>query len=366
MNKIRIIISGGGTGGHIFPALAIARAIEKKHKNVDFLFVGAKDRMEMQKIPAEGYKIIGLWISGLQRKFDLRNLLFPIKVLFSLYSAKKIIKDFKPHLAIGTGGYASAPLIYAASKLSIPTLIQEQNSFPGITNKILGKYVNKICVAYEKMERFFPLKKMIFTGNPIRKNILGFRELQKGDINLFNINKSKETVLILGGSLGAFSINNAIVKSLNTLKDSGVNIIWQTGISYFEKATNLIEKHNIKNIYVCSFIKEMDQAYALSDIIVSRAGAIAISELCYVGKPVILVPSPNVAENHQFKNAQSLVNKNAAVIVKDAESSRKLVRVMLDLIKNNDLRNSLTKNINKLSVSDAADKIASIALKLIK
>ena len=366
MNKIRIIISGGGTGGHIFPALAIARAIEKKHKNVDFLFVGAKDRMEMQKIPAEGYKIIGLWISGLQRKFDLRNLLFPIKVLFSLYSAKKIIKDFKPHLAIGTGGYASAPLIYAASKLSIPTLIQEQNSFPGITNKILGKYVNKICVAYEKMERFFPLKKMIFTGNPIRKNILGFRELQKGDINLFNINKSKETVLILGGSLGAFSINNAIVKSLNTLKDSGVNIIWQTGISYFEKATNLIEKHNIKNIYVCSFIKEMDQAYALSDIIVSRAGAIAISELCYVGKPVILVPSPNVAENHQFKNAQSLVNKNAAVIVKDAESSRKLVRVMLDLIKNNDLRNSLTKNINKLSVSDAADKIASIALKLVK
>jgi len=366
MNNIRIIISGGGTGGHIFPALAIARAIEKKHKNVDFLFVGAKDRMEMQKIPAEGYKIIGLWISGLQRKFDLRNFLFPIKVLFSLYKAKKIIKDFKPHLAIGTGGYASAPLIYAASKLSIPTLIQEQNSFPGITNKILGKYVNKICVAYEKMERFFPLKKMIFTGNPIRKNILGFRELQKGDINLFNINKSKETVLILGGSLGAFSINNAIVKSLNTLKDSGVNIIWQTGISYFEKATNLIEKHNIKNIYVFSFIKEMDQAYALSDIIVSRAGAIAISELCYVGKPVILVPSPNVAENHQFKNAQSLVNKNAAVIVKDAESSRKLVRVMLDLIKNNDLRNSLTKNINKLSVSDAADKIASIALKLVK
>ena len=366
MNKIRIIISGGGTGGHIFPALAIARAIEKKHKNVDFLFVGAKDRMEMQKIPAEGYKIIGLWISGLQRKFVLRNLLFPVKVLFSLYSAKKIIQDFKPHLAIGTGGYASAPLIYIASKLSIPTLIQEQNSFPGITNKILGKYVNKICVAYEKMERFFPLKKMIFTGNPIRKNILGFRELQKGEINLFNINKSKETVLILGGSLGAFSINNAIAKSLNTLKDSGVNIIWQTGISYFEKATNLIEKHNIKNIYVLSFIKEMDQAYALSDIIVSRAGAIAISELCYVGKPVILVPSPNVAENHQFKNAQSLVNKNAAVIVKDAESSRKLVRVMLDLIKNNDLRNSLTKNISKLSVSDAADKIASIALKLIK
>ena len=205
---------------------------------------------------------------------------------------------------------------------------------------------------------------MIFTGNPIRKNILGFRELQKGEINLFNINKSKETVLILGGSLGAFSINNAIAKSLNTLKDSGVNIIWQTGISYLKK--QLIEKHNIKNIYVLSFIKEMDQAYALSDIIVSRAGAIAISELCYVGKPVILVPSPNVAENHQFKNAQSLVNKNAAVIVKDAESSRKLVRVMLDLIKNNDLREFADKNISKLSVSDAADKIASIALKLIK
>ena len=366
MNKIKIIISGGGTGGHIFPALAIANAIEKYNNNVEFLFVGAKDRMEMQKIPAEGYKIKGLWISGIQRKFDLRNFLFPIKLLVSLYKAKKIVNDFKPDLAIGTGGYASAPLIYIAAKQSIPTLIQEQNSYPGITNRVLSKYVNCICVAYDKMERFFPSKKMIFSGNPIRSNILSFDKLRKESKNFFKINNSNETVLILGGSLGALSINNAIACNLKKLKNSKVNIIWQTGSSYYEEAIMLVKECNIKNIHVFSFIKEMDKAYSLSDIIVSRAGAMAIAELCYVSKPVILVPSPNVAENHQYKNAQSLVNKKAALIVEDLESNRKLVRMILDLLNNKDLRNTLAKNINKLSVENAADKIASIALKLIK
>ena len=366
MKNLKVIISGGGTGGHIFPAIAIAKAIENKVQNVEFLFVGAEDRMEMEKVPAAGYKIIGLWISGLQRKLDKRNLLFPFKVIHSIFKAKNIVKEFKPDLAIGTGGYASAPLLYAAAKKGIPTVIQEQNSYPGITNRILAKHVQKICVAYDEMERFFPTEKLIITGNPIREGILDFNnKVTDGQVK-FNIDKTKPTVLVVGGSLGALTINNAIAENINQIKNMDVNLIWQTGISYQDKAQNFITDVNTKGINAYTFIKEMDLSYAAADVIISRAGAIAISELCCVGKPIILVPSPNVAENHQYKNAQSLVNKNAALLVEDADVSRKLVSTLDKLIKNEDLRTYLSSNIKKIAVTDAAKQIAKIALDLVK
>ena len=366
MKNLKVIISGGGTGGHIFPAIAIAKAIENKVQNVEFLFVGAEDRMEMEKVPAAGYKIIGLWISGFQRKLDKRNLLFPFKVIHSIFKAKNIIKEFKPDLAIGTGGYASAPLLYAAAKKGIPTVIQEQNSYPGITNRILAKHVQKICVAYDEMERFFPTEKLIITGNPIREGILDFNnKVTDGQVK-FNIDKTKPTVLVVGGSLGALTINNAIAENINQIKNMDVNLIWQTGISYQDKAQNFITDVNTKGINAYTFIKEMDLSYAAADVIISRAGAIAISELCCVGKPIILVPSPNVAENHQYKNAQSLVNKNAALLVEDADASRKLVSTLEKLIENEGLRTSLSSNIKKIAVTDAAEQIAKIALDLVK
>jgi len=366
MKKLKVIISGGGTGGHIFPAIAIAKAIERKENDVKFLFVGAEDRMEMEKVPSSGFKIVGLWISGLQRNLDKRNLLFPFKVLHSIWKAKKIVREFKPDLAIGTGGYASAPLLYAAAKKGVPAVIQEQNSYPGITNKILAKYVEKICVAYDNMERFFPLDKIIITGNPIREDILGFgAQKEKAQIK-FEIDKTKPTVLVIGGSLGALTINNAIAENLQQIKDMNVNLIWQTGVSYQHKSQKYINDVNVKGINAFTFIKEMDLAYAAADIIISRAGAIAISELCCVGKPIILVPSPNVAENHQYKNAQSLVNKNAALLVEDARANRKLVNTLKDLLENKDLKDSLSSNIKKIAVTDAADRIAKIALDLVK
>jgi len=366
MKKLKVVISGGGTGGHIFPALAIAKAIEHKAGNVEFLFVGAKDRMEMEKIPAAGYNIIGLWISGLQRNLSMRNLLFPFKLIHSIWEAKKIVKRFKPDLAIGTGGYASGPLLFAAVQKGVISLIQEQNSYPGITNKILAKYVQKICVAYDNMERFFGKEKLILTGNPIREDILGFAHKKKAAIIQFNLDKTKKTVLVIGGSLGARTINNAINEQLELFKENQLNLIWQTGTAFQEKAKSVTEELNIQGINAYTFIKEMGLAYAAADVIVSRAGAIAISELCCVAKPTILVPSPNVAENHQYKNAQSLVEKNAALMVKDAQANRKLVNQLLALMKNNELQHKLSKNIKHLAVTDAAEQIAVLALGLIK
>ena len=366
MKKLKVIISGGGTGGHIFPALAIAKAIEKQITHVDFLFIGAKDRMEMEKVPNEGYKIIGLPISGLQRGLDKRNLFFPFKLLYSIRKAKEIIKDFCPDLAIGTGGYASAPLIYVAAKRGVPCLIQEQNSYPGITNKILAKYVDKICVAYDDMHKFFPFKKIIFTGNPIRQDILGIEKKKHLAQKLFHIDVSKLTVLVIGGSLGARTINNAISENIEQLKNLGINLIWQTGLSYQYKSKEFINQINVRGINAYTFIKDIHNAYAAADIIISRAGAIAISELCCVGKPIILVPSPNVAENHQYKNAQSLVNKNAALLVDDAQVNGKLVDTLKDLIDDEYLKASLSSNIKKIAVTDAADRIANIALNLVK
>ena len=366
MKKFKVIISGGGTGGHIFPALAIAKAIEKKVDKVEFLFVGAEDRMEMEKIPAEGYEIIGLWISGLQRNLSRGNLLFPFKVVSSLLKARKIIKQFKPDLAIGTGGYASGPLLFAAANNGVPSLIQEQNSFPGITNKLLAKYVQKICVTYDNMEHFFPKEKLVITGNPIREDILGFGTKVEKARKQFNIDDSKPTILVVGGSQGARSINEAIAENIEGFKTADVNLIWQTGISFQDKSKEIINSVNIPGIQAHTFIKEMDLAYAAADIIVSRAGAIAISELCCVGKPIILVPLPSAAENHQYKNAQSLVNKNAALLVKDRDASRKLVLVLLELLSDSSKQEKLSNNIKKLAVKDAADRIAEIALGLIR
>ena len=366
MPKLKIIISGGGTGGHIFPAIAIARAIECQKSDVEFLFVGASDRMEMHKIPSEGYNIIGLWISGLQRGFKKQNLLFPFKLFHSIWKSKKIIKDFQPDLVIGTGGYASGPLLYVAAKSGIPTVIQEQNSYPGITNRILARYVNKICVAYDSMERFFPAEKTIITGNPIREDILEFRNKRQEGQHLFKIDPSKSTVLVVGGSLGAFTINNAIKENMQRLINLNINLIWQTGTSFYQNSLDLLCDLNVKGLTAYDFIKEMDKAYAAADIIISRAGAIAISELCCIGKPIILVPSPNVSENHQYKNAQSLVNKNAALLVEDIKANRKLVDNLEKLLKNEDLKVSLGSNIKKIAITDAAHRITKIALDLIK
>ena len=366
MKKLKVIISGGGTGGHIFPAISIAKSLEKKVKFIELLFVGSKNRMEMQKIPEYGYTIRGLWISGFQRSFSLRNLLFPIKLISSLIKSRNIIRDFKPDLVIGTGGFASGPLLYVASKRGIPSVIQEQNSYPGITNRILGRHVNKVCVAYDNMERFFHKKKLILAGNPIRESIINFKDKTYYGKKLFNVNNNKITVLVIGGSLGSKTINESISQNLNLFKKHNLNLIWQTGTSFVNESNEYTQSLNVEGISSHVFIKEMDLAYAAADIIVSRAGAIAISELCFVGKPIILVPSPNVAENHQTKNAQSLVNKNSALMVKDVNSKRKLVEVLISLSKNKKLQKELISNIKKLAVTDAAEQIADISLGLLK
>ena len=366
MKKLKVIVSGGGTGGHIFPAIAIAKSLERKVEDIELLFVGAKDRMEMQKVPDSGYKIEGLWISGFQRSFSRKNLLFPFKLISSLIKSRKIIRRFQPDLVIGTGGFASGPVLYEASRKGVPSVIQEQNSYPGITNKLLAKSVHKICVAYDNMERFFPKEKLIFTGNPIRKEILDFLDKREEGKNLFGLHNERITVLVVGGSLGAKTINESINNNLEEFKKEQLNLIWQTGVSYENQAEESVKSINESGIKSYKFIKKMDLAYAAADIIVSRAGAIAISELCFIGKPVILVPSPNVAEDHQTQNAQSLVNKNSALMVKDVESRLKLVEKIKSLSENKDLQEELSRNIKKLEVKDAADRIADLSLELVK
>jgi len=366
MKKLKVIVSGGGTGGHIFPAIAIAKSLERKVEDIELLFVGAKDRMEMQKVPDSGYKIEGLWISGFQRSFSRKNLLFPFKLISSLIKSRKIIRRFQPDLVIGTGGFASGPLLYEASRKGVPSVVQEQNSYPGITNKLLAKSVQKICVAYENMERFFPKEKLIFTGNPIRKEILNSSNKREEGKNFFKLHNRRITVLVVGGSLGAKTINESINNHLGEFKKNKLNLIWQTGVSYENQAKESVKSINVSGIQSYKFIKEMDLAYAAADIIVSRAGAIAISELCFLGKPVVLVPSPNVAEDHQTQNAQSLVNKNSALMVKDVESRLKLVEKIKSLSENKDLQEELSRNIKKLEVKDAADRIADLSLELVK
>ena len=363
---MKVIISGGGTGGHIFPAIAIANALKSKVKDIDILFIGAKGRMEMEKIPAAGYKIKGLWISGLQRRITAKNFLFPLKVISSLFIARKIIADFKPDVVVGVGGYASGPTLRAATTNRIPTLIQEQNSYPGITNKILASKVNKICVAYKEMEKYFPASKIVITGNPVRQNIVNNAIEKQDAIIHFELNANKKTILVIGGSLGARTINESIKLLLPLIENNNYQLIWQTGKFFYELAKNEVVINNYKNTKVFEFITDMDYAYSSADIIISRAGAIAISELCIVGKPVILIPSPNVAEDHQTKNVMALVNNNAAILVKDIDAKNNLKDKLFQLLEDVQQQKRLAENIKSLAYPDAADTIADVVISLIK
>lgn len=365
MKSLNIIVSGGGTGGHIFPAIAIANAIKSIRPDTNFLFVGAEGKMEMEKVPAAGYNIKGLWISGIQRKLTLSNLSFPFKLIRSIINAKKILKEFKPDAAIGTGGFASGPMLQVAAKKGIVTLIQEQNSYPGITNKILSKKVDKICVAYNGMEKFFPKDKIIFTGNPVRQDILKLEGKRNRGLEFFGIDTNKKTILIIGGSLGARTINESILASIDSFAKNNIQVIWQTGKAFFEISKKATEQYASQGIKSFDFIQKMDYAYAVADIVISRAGASSISELCLVKKPCILVPSPNVAEDHQTKNAMALVNYGAAILVKDSEAKNELCDKTISLINNESECDKLSNNIAKLGMPDAAIVIANEVLRLI-
>ncbi len=358
--QLRVIISGGGTGGHIFPAIAIANTLKKNVGDCAILFVGALGKMEMDKVPASGYEIKGLWISGLQRKLTLKNLSFPFKVISSLWKAKKIIKEFNPGIVVGVGGFASGPTLRAATSLKIPALIQEQNSYPGITNKILSKKVEKICVAYDGMEKFFPKGKIVKTGNPIRNEMVEIEGLKDEAIRFFDLKEGKKTLLIVGGSLGALSVNKSVHRHLGLLAENGLQLIWQTGNYYYETA----KAEDGENVRVIKFINKMNMAYAAADIIVSRAGAIAISEICAIQKPTVFVPLPSAAEDHQTKNARALVDKNAALLVKDSEVSEKLGDAVVRLLQDDERQKLFAENLGKLAIRDAADRIVNEILKL--
>ncbi len=362
----KVIISGGGTGGHIYPAVAIANALKEFAVNTEILFVGAEGKMEMEKVPQAGYKIIGLPVAGLQRKLTFKNLSFPFKLIRSLMKARKIIKDFKPDIAIGVGGYASGPLLYSAAAAGIPTLIQEQNSYAGLTNKLLAKKAKKICVAYPDMKNFFPEEKIIYTGNPVRKDILEYRSKKQEGLAFFGFDENIKTILVVGGSLGARTVNESIAANIDMLLEAGVQVVWQTGKFYYNKANFLVAEKKTNKIKVLEFIREMNFAYSVADIVISRAGALSISELCLVQKPVILVPSPNVAEDHQTKNAMALVNADAAQMIKDEQAVRVLVPAALKLLENKEKQEIYKANIVKLGKPDAAKDIAAEVFKLLK
>ncbi|MFA9186780.1 undecaprenyldiphospho-muramoylpentapeptide beta-N-acetylglucosaminyltransferase [Flavobacterium sp. FBOR7N2.3] len=362
MKQYKFILSGGGTGGHIYPAIAIANELKSRFPKAEFLFVGAEDKMEMQKVPQAGYAIKGLWIAGLQRKITLQNMLFPVKLFNSLQKSRKIIKEFKPDVVIGTGGFASGPLLQMANTLGIPTLIQEQNSFPGITNKLLSKKAHTICVAYENLERFFPKGKTILTGNPVRQDLIAIEDKRAEAIAYFNLDANKKTLLVLGGSLGARRVNQLIEKELKSIQDQNVQIIWQCGKLYFEE----YKKYNSENVQVVAFIEKMDFVYAAADVIISRAGASSVSELCIVGKPVIFIPSPNVAEDHQTKNAKAIVDKKGALLIKESELESEFSLVFEALLKDPEKQKQLSENIKKLALPEATKQIADEIVKLIK
>ncbi|MDR0437824.1 MAG: undecaprenyldiphospho-muramoylpentapeptide beta-N-acetylglucosaminyltransferase [Bacteroidales bacterium] len=368
---MKVIISGGGTGGHIFPAIAIANAIKAKHSEADILFVGANGRMEMEKVPQAGYRIEGLNIAGFQRRLTWKNLTFPFKLWKSLQRAKKIIKEFNPDVVIGVGGYASGPTLQMATKLRIPCLIQEQNSYPGITNKLLSKKVQKICVAYEGMEKFFPSEKIVFTGNPIRQDISDLPNKYNEAQQYFNFPcrgvshtpNNPKTLLVIGGSLGARTINESLSAMLPELAKTNLQVIWQTGKNF---DITIVDTKKYPNVHITQFITRMDLAYSLADFIVSRAGALSISELCVVGKPSILIPSPNVSEDHQTKNAMALVNQNAALFVADKDAKTLLFSTISDLLNNTESQHTLSQNISKLAKTDSAKQIADIVDKIKK
>ena len=363
--NLRIIISGGGTGGHIFPAVSIANAIKELRPDTEILFVGAEGRMEMHRVPAAGYPIKGLPVAGFDRKNLFKNIPVLIKLFKSQRLARKIVKDFHPHAAVGVGGYASGPTLKVAGSMGIPTLLQEQNSYAGVTNKLLAKQAKKICVAYEGMERFFDKEKIILTGNPIRQGLLNHSTTREEAISTFGLDPNKRTVLILGGSLGARTINQCLMENLDKVKSSGVQFIWQTGKIYIEEAKASVAKFGkLPMLHVTDFISDMATAYCAADLVISRAGAGSISEFCLLQKPVILVPSPNVAEDHQTKNALALVNKNAALYVKDMEAKELLLDKAIEAVKQPDLLKNLSKNITELAFTDSANIIAKEVIKL--
>lgn len=358
-HNLRIIISGGGTGGHIFPAVAIANALKAKRPDTEILFVGALGRMEMQRVPAAGYNIKGLPICGFNRKNLLKNFAVLFKLWKSQRMAKKIIKDFKPVVAVGVGGYASGPTLNQCASMGIPCLIQEQNSYAGVTNKLLAKKASKICVAYEGMERFFPKDKIVLTGNPVRQQLLDTQLTKAEALRTFGLEPSKKTILIVGGSLGARTINDSVMAHLDELQNSGVQVIWQTGKNYFENIKQqLAEKSPMPALKPTDFIADMGAAYRAADLVISRAGASSISEFCLIGKPVILVPSPNVAEDHQTKNAMALVNRQAAQFVSDAEAPQKLIPLALSTVKNDQILGQLSHNIKLMALRNSAETIA--------
>lgn len=361
--KPRFIISGGGTGGHIYPAIAIANELKLRFPDCEILFVGAQDKMEMQKVPQAGYKIEGLWIAGIQRKLTLENLKFPFKLMSSLMKSRKIVKNFKPDVAIGTGGFASGAVVKVAAQMGIPTVIQEQNSYPGITNKLLSKNAKAICVAYEGLDKFFPKEKIVFTGNPVRQGLLNVAENRQDAIKHFDLNANKKTLLVLGGSLGARRMNQLIEKEMDFILGQNVQIIWQCGKFYFEE----YKKHNKKEgVQVLSFIDRMDLVYAAADMIISRAGASSVSELAIVGKPTIFIPSPNVAEDHQTKNAKSIADKNGAILIKESELDIRFEDVFSELAQNENLQRELSQNIKSLAKPNATKDIVDEIVKLVE
>lgn len=363
---IKIIISGGGTGGHIYPAIAIANALRELEPSVEVLFVGAEGKMEMEKVPKAGYQIIGLPIAGIQRRLTVQNLAFPVRLLKSLVQARSIIKDFGPHVAVGVGGYASGPLLLAAGMMGLPYLIQEQNSYAGITNKFLAKKARKICVAYPGMEVFFPLEKILMTGNPVRKDILNVATKRAEALEHFGLSAERKTLLVIGGSQGAKTINESIDKGLGDLLNAGYQVVWQTGKPYADRARRAVAEQGKKGVFVADFIYEMDLAYAVADAVVSRAGALSVSELCLAGKPAILVPLPTAAEDHQTQNALTLVKGQAGLLIKDAEARQQLVPAALALLQDEAQQQSLSQQIVHLAKPHAAQQIAEEVLKLVK
>ncbi len=366
MQLKRVIISGGGTGGHIFPAIAIANAMKEMSPGIEILFVGAQGKMEMEKVPAAGYQIIGLNISGLPRKFAISNLWLPFKLLSALIKAGNIINEFKPQVAVGVGGYASAALVYMAAKKGIPVLIQEQNSYPGKTNRFLAKYASRICVAYPGMDQYFEKNKIVFTGNPVRQDIENNTLTKEQGLQFFNLDQQKKTVFAFGGSQGAKAINEGMENSLEILEKNNIQAIWQTGKHYYQRAKSIVEEKGYKHIRVYEFIERMNYAYAAADLVISRSGAIAVSELSILGKASILVPLPTAADDHQTKNAMALVNRNAAVMLKNEDCPRNLGTIILQYIENDSLRNQLEQQIKSMANYDAAKIIASEIINLSK
>lgn len=366
MRKYRLIISGGGTGGHIFPAISIANTFKRRFPDTEILFVGADNRMEMDRVPAAGYPIVGLPVSGFDRTHLFNNIKVVGRLVKSLFLARKTIRDFKPDMAVGVGGYASGPTLWMAASLGIPALIQEQNSYAGVTNKLLAKKADKICVAYEGMERFFPADRIVLTGNPVRADLEEARSRKEEALAFFGLSPEKKTILVVGGSLGARTINRSIQGALDQLFAADVQIIWQTGSYYYEEASKHLKAYRDKTIWCSDFITRMDYAYAAADLVISRAGAGSISELCLLGKPVILVPSPNVAEDHQTKNALALLQKGAALMVADKEAEDKLVPTALALVADEARLKQLSENIEAMAQRHSAERIVDEMVKIIE